>query len=153
MVKNNRYPLVVAADQVEESLLLFKSSKRKEKVLLWLGNITRSKYYVDEVYEPLQISGCDYFRIPEKGMAMLLHKLRISRKMIVAQIHTHPFEAFHSEADSRWAIIRHEGAYSLVLPYFSKTTYLRNFMENVSVYTLNKSNRWIQAKNEMFMMI
>lgn len=153
MAKNKRYPLVITTDKVEESLLIFKSSKKKEKVLLWLGNIDGSKYYVDEVYEPVQISGSDYFWIPEKGMAMLLNKLKLDRKMIVAQIHTHPFEAFHSEADNRWAIIRHEGAYSLVLPYFSKTTYLRNFFDNVSIYTLNKSNRWIQAKTETLVML
>ena len=147
MAKNKRCPLIISKEQVEESLFRFKDSKKKEKVLLWLGHISAGQYYVDEVYQPIQIAGKDYFRIPESGMAVLLDKLKLNRRMIVAQIHTHPFEAFHSESDSYWAIIRHEGAYSLVLPYFAKTTNLSNFLDNVAIYTLNKYNCWIQATN------
>lgn len=138
---------------VEGSLEILKSPPKKERVLLWLGRKQNVPIIVDEVYVPIQITGRDYFRIPEEGMEALLIKLRLSRMMIIAQIHTHPFEAYHSEADNYWAIIRHLGAYSLVLPFFSRTTNLSNFLDNVAVFTMNKMNNWIQVDNDNIMII
>lgn len=132
---------------IEESLSNFRNSHRKEKVILWLGRKVHPYYVVEELYIPIQITDVDYFKIPEVGMISLMGHLRQSRKMIVAQIHTHPFDAYHSEADSNWAIIRHIGAYSLVLPFFSITTDLDNFLDNVVTFVLNESNEWIDVSN------
>jgi len=44
--------------------------------------------------------------------------------MVAAQVHSHPDEAFHSKGDDEWAIVRHEGALSIVVPT-SRGTYLR----------------------------
>jgi hypothetical protein len=124
-----------------------KKSDDKEKVLLWLGKRLEDTYIVEEVFEPTQITDEDFFRVPEYGMSELMDKLRVSRKMIVAQIHTHPFEAFHSLADDTWAIVRHKGAYSLVLPYFASTTNSENFLKNVATFVLDEFNSWIEVDN------
>lgn len=140
--------LKISKNLIEESLIILKNSPRKERVLLWLGRRLDLDYIVDEVYVPIQIVGKDYFRIPEEGMEILLNKLRLSRKMIIAQIHTHPFEAFHSAADNEWAIVRHVGAYSLVLPFFCRTTNINNFSSKVAIFVMTESNNWGEADND-----
>jgi len=37
---------------------------------------------------------------------------------LIAQVHSHPTEAYHSEADDRFAIVTAEGGLSLVVPNF-----------------------------------
>ena len=46
---------------------------------------------------------------------MHLHR---SGLLLLAQVHSHPGEAYHSEADDRYAIVTAEGGYSLVAPDF-----------------------------------
>lgn len=134
--------LKIQKELIEESLNQLKGSPKKEKVILWLGRRLDQNYIVDEVYVPDQITGEDYFIIPENGMDKLMKKLRLNRKMIIAQVHTHPQYAFHSEADDKWAIVRHTGAYSLVLPFFCSTTNINNFLNNVAIFVLDDHNYW-----------
>ena len=137
---------------VQDSITRLKASPSKEKVLLWLGKKSSDGYVVEEVYTPLQITDEDFFHIPEAGMTELMAKLRSTRKMIVAQIHTHPGEAFHSLADDTWAIVRHAGAYSLVLPYFCATTHIGNFKDTVATFVLDKFNSWNKVDNSNIVM-
>lgn len=143
----HRMSLRINSDLITESIDSFKASPTSEKVLLWLGRKSDDCYVVDEVFTPIQVAEEDYFRIPEAGIDELMNKLRATRKIIVAQIHTHPREAFHSFADDKWAIVRHQGAYSLVLPYFCSTTNPENFMETVVTFVLDESNSWGEVDN------
>lgn len=61
---------------------------------------------------------------------------------IAAQVHSHPQEAFHSSADDTWAIVRHEGALSLVVPYFAQRTTDTSFLADQKTYRLDALNRW-----------
>ncbi len=142
-----RMSLRINSALIVESIDSFKTSPATEKVLLWLGRKSDDCYVVDEVFTPIQITDEDYFRIPEEGMDELMNRLRTTRKIIVAQIHTHPREAFHSFADDRWAIIRHQGAYSLVLPYFCSTTNPGNFLDTVATFILDEFNSWVEVDN------
>jgi len=64
---------------------------------------------------------------------------------VASQVHTHPGEAFHSRADDQWAIVRHRGALSVVLPQFAATTTPDSFLLEAAVYQLNSSNAWIRV--------
>jgi len=140
--RKQQMSLEISRALLEETIAELRASPDKEKVILWLGKRGTSEYVVDDIFTPIQITDEDFFRIPEEGMNQLMSHLRNVRKMIVAQIHTHPREAFHSNADDRWAIVRHAGAYSLVLPEFCSTTEKNNFLEMVATFVLNKSNKW-----------
>jgi hypothetical protein len=59
----------------------------------------------------------------------------------VARIHSHPGEAFHSATDDRNPAITHEGAISIVAPFFGLG--LRSGLTNCAVFIL-KSQRWIE---------
>ena len=132
---------------LEDSIRSFKASPYKEKVVLWLGNKNNGLYVVQEVFTPIQITEADYFHIPKEGMSQLMEKLKSSRKMLVAQVHTHPSEAFHSLADDEWAIVRHLGSYSLVIPSFCSLTSAHNFKQHVASFVLSNTNMWEQVDN------
>jgi hypothetical protein len=53
-------------------------------------------------------------------MRALLRTLRKRDEKLVAQIHSHPGEAFHSLGDSQHATSYHQGFISIVLPNFGR---------------------------------
>lgn len=113
-----------------------------ECVVLWLGQEGAQGLEVAEVYRPDQYAEADVFRIPPTSMASLLNVLSSNGLMIAAQVHSHPLEAFHSKADDAWAIVRHLGALSLVLPHFALKTRPASFFTDVKVFQLTAANRW-----------
>jgi hypothetical protein len=129
--------------------ILRKGGERsEERVALWLSSATpRTPATIVEVYEPDQIAEVDFFNLPPASMRALMEHLRSTRRRIVAQIHTHPGRAFHSDVDARWAIIRHVGALSLVLPRFAATTTPENFLEEVMTYEYSPDGEWEHRPN------
>ena len=120
----------------------------EERVALWLASAApRSPAPIADVYEPEQVADVDYFHIPASSMRSLMGHLRSTRRRIVAQIHTHPGRAFHSRADAAWAIIRHVGALSLVLPHFAKSTTPENFLNEVMTYEYDAEGHWAHRPN------
>lgn len=118
--------------------------RRSEGVVLWLGRNEGNTLSICEVYVPDYLAASDFFYIPPPAMSELLGHLGHTETMIAAQVHSHPKDAFHSEADGRWAIVRHEGALSLVLPRFAVDTTAANFMDRVAAFRLNASNAWTE---------
>ncbi|MGO4569976.1 Mov34/MPN/PAD-1 family protein [Rhizobium sp. 2YAF20] len=123
--------------------------RNEERVVLWLGRDRSDLLEVSEVYEPEQNTSIDFFYIPPESMRSLMAHLRKSRMKIVAQLHTHPGRAFHSEADDRWAIIRHVGALSLVLPKFAIDTTVSTFINDVKTFELSTENEWRLVDNHI----
>ncbi len=113
-----------------------------ECVVLWLAKRTADTINVEEVYKPAQVAAADVFRIPRESIAALFDVLRRGGLMVAAQVHTHPKDAFHSAADDRWAIVRHVGALSLVLPHFAQRTTPETFLEDAAVFRLSPDNEW-----------
>jgi hypothetical protein len=109
-----------------------------ETVVLWLG----SSNEVREVYRPEQIVDVDFFRLPGESVRALMGHLRTTRQRVLAQVHSHPGEAFHSRADDKWAIVRHEGALSFVLPEFAAHTDAGTFQDDAAVYRLSAADKW-----------
>jgi hypothetical protein len=122
-------------------------ARSEERVVLWLGPVSgiREPMPVTEVYEPDQIADIDYFKLPPASLRGLMNHLRGARLKILAQVHSHPGRAFHSEADNEWAIIRHVGALSLVLPEFARNTTPANFTEQAVSYRLSGKNEWVRV--------
>jgi len=115
---------------------------RRECVVLWLARRGPASIEVLDAYRPEQTAEIDMFHIPPSGMTELLAVLRERRLMVAAQVHSHPAEAFHSKADDRWAIVRHEGALSLVVPEFALKTSAQNFLLHTRVYRFTAMSQW-----------
>lgn len=136
----------VVADTIE--VLRRGGCRGEERVALWLSSAApRRPAPVIEVYEPDQIAAVDYFRLPPESMRALMRHLSATRRRIVAQIHTHPGRAYHSDVDAEWAIIRHVGALSLVIPRFAKTTTVSNFLRRVMTYEFSPNAEWLWCPN------
>ncbi|MBB6305598.1 Mov34/MPN/PAD-1 family protein [Rhizobium leucaenae] len=113
-----------------------------ERAVLWLGS---GADRIAELYEPRQRTRADQFYFDRLSMQMLLAHLREKRLRVLAQVHSHPGRAFHSEADDEWAIVRHAGALSLVLPRFAQEATVDNFLELAATYVLSTQNQWEEA--------
>lgn len=144
----NDSPVEISSLGIRETVNLLRRAGRRECVLLWLGRRENGVQHIIDVYRPLQNGTIDYFKIPRRGMAALMERLRTQGLYVVSQVHTHPCEAFHSPTDDKWAIVRHNGALSIVLPYFAKSTTVDNFLEQAAVYQLDASNIWNEVPPE-----
>lgn len=120
-------------------------SRECECVVLWLGRRRHDGLIVERAYRPLHQARVDEFHIPSQGMAALHLELRRNRLMVAAQVHSHPHEAFHSLADDRWAVVRHEGALSLVVPHFAGRTRVDNFLEQAKVFRFSSKAEWLEV--------
>jgi proteasome lid subunit RPN8/RPN11 len=125
--------------------LLEAGERRCECVVLWLARRNGGVISVEDAYLPPQTAEADMFHIPPAGMSALYAELRRRRLLVAAQVHSHPREAFHSKADDRWAIVRHEGALSLVVPNFASGTTLLNFLDKTKVYQFSALAEWIEV--------
>lgn len=141
-------PVEIAAAEIRNTIALLRRAGQRECVLLWLGRREDGVQRIVTVYHPLQESARDYFEIPRRGMAALMEHLRSERLYVVSQVHTHPCEAFHSAADDKWAIVRHLGALSIVLPEFATSTTTENFLEQAAIFQLHDENGWNQLEAE-----
>ena len=145
----NINPVEISSLQIGETIALLQEAGRQECILLWLGRRANGLQRIIDVYKPLQEADRDYFEIPRRGMALLMERLRTQGLYVVSQVHTHPGLAFHSHADDKWAIVRHIGALSIVLPFFAENTTVENFRQEAAVFQLDSCNHWneVASKN------
>jgi len=139
--------LHVPATILADSLAILKASPDAERVILWLGHQTAA-FEVREIFMPLQITRRRQFTVTPDGMRELYEKIKASRLQVVAQLHTHPQQAFHSQADDDWAIVRHLNAYSIVLPDFCQDIDIGSFHQNAATFVLTIENEWVQVSNQ-----
>jgi len=128
---------------VASTVTELRASTDTERVVLWLGERMADQIVVRDVFVPVQYSCADFFHIPPRGMDELLRNLRARRLMVAAQVHTHPEAAFHSWADDQWAIVRHTGALSLVVPRFCQDTTSDTFVRDALVYRLSENDQFV----------
>lgn len=143
--------LLYPASVITETLRFLQASGQKscEGIVLWLGGREGSNINIKVVYEPAHRAEADVFHIPPNSMLQLKEYLRKNRLFIAAQVHSHPSEAFHSRADDQWAIVRHAGALSIVLPRFALQTTPATFFDHAATFKLSETNRWEQLSNQM----
>jgi hypothetical protein len=56
---------------------------------------------------------------------------------LIAQVHSHPAEAYHSAADDRYAIVTADGGFSLVVPNFGRAP---SDLSSWAVYRLTRGD-------------
>jgi proteasome lid subunit RPN8/RPN11 len=140
--------LVVNEKAIVNTLEILQRAGRRhsEGVALWLGDRGDQTDLVRVVYEPIHHADADHFHIPPHGIDALMRALEPEGLSVVAQVHSHPALAFHSPADDEWAIVRHVGAFSIVLPNFGARTELDTFCSHALTFRLSSGNRWCEVK-------
>jgi hypothetical protein len=133
----------VPASLVEATIIELRAggAALKERLVLWAGH-PGPRAQVSSVIVPPQEADIDFFHVPPAGMREVFDALRPNRLAILAQVHSHPEDAFHSSADDDWAIVRYVGALSIVLPYFASTASATNFLEQAAIFVLSSYDVW-----------
>lgn len=117
---------------------------RQEIVALWVGERGLRVKRVRGVWLPGQTVGGIGFVV--SGDELFAMNMKLYRKgwKYIAQLHTHPGEAFHSEIDNEYPIITQEGSYSIVFPNFALDS---KGLEKCRVYRL-QTGIWILMSKE-----
>ena len=95
-----------------------------EGMALWVGVQDGARFAIREAIVPEQqgIRGDHGLMVSVPGAE--LHRINLhlfkSGLRLLAQIHTHPTEPYHSEMDDEYAIATALGAFSLVVPDFAR---------------------------------
>ena len=94
-----------------------------EAVVLWVGTVDdETSATVRAAVRPGQTAvrgdqGCAV-EVPPEALSALISALP-PEVFVLARIHTHPGEAYHSPVDDTNMLIAHEGAVSIVVPDFA----------------------------------
>jgi hypothetical protein len=120
----NRLELPPGLLEQTASVLQRFGAEGNEGFLLWVGDIKGTVGRVRGSIVPPQNSiqsenGVGYFVTGDTLFAVNRY-LSEHRLRLLAQVHSHPTEAYHSEADDAYAIVTAEGGFSVVVPYFGR---------------------------------
>jgi proteasome lid subunit RPN8/RPN11 len=96
------------------------NAQHHEGVALLLGHSHGGTALAIHSVRPRASTGRGHFQIPAGEMARVIALATDLDLHIVAQVHTHPGEAFHSDGDEEGANIRYEGLFSLVIPEYGR---------------------------------
>jgi hypothetical protein len=112
-----------------------------EGVVLWPGKLSGGICVIGDPLIPSQITGRLFFRIPQAEAFRIIQLVSELGLVIPIQIHSHPEEAFHSDADDEYAFIRHENAISIVVPEFANFP-TSQFLVKARFFRLHTGNEW-----------
>ena len=119
-----------------------------ESVALFAGRSKEHFFFIEETIIPKHTSyrleeGLFYTLDSDElyRLNVMLHKNGLK---LIAQIHSHPGSAYHSEADDQNAIATKVGSVSIVVPDFAFGPVT---LDNCAVYRLSENNKWLQLSN------
>jgi hypothetical protein len=114
-----------------------------EGMVLWVGQQQDTLFHVTQLIVPKQRG----LRTPDGLCAVVdgdelarlnMHLYRNSLDL-VAQVHTHPGGAYHSETDDKYAIATTIGCFSIVIPNFAVQDFA---LAQCAVYRVDSAGRW-----------
>ncbi len=113
-----------------------------EGVALWVGKFDGSDFVVTETVIPKQqgISSDNglLYVVGEAELRRLNCWLYDNQLRLVAQLHSHPGRAYHSDTDDAYPIMTTQGGFSLVVPNFAAGLPL---LRNCAIFRLEQ-HQW-----------
>jgi hypothetical protein len=111
---------------------------------LWVGRQVGPRFHVTATVVPKQTH-----KRTADGLCVILpgdalHELNVrlykEQLSLIAQIHSHPGRAYHSDTDDAYAIATTVGCFSIVVPYFARDDF---DISRVATYRLDEKARWM----------
>lgn len=141
--------VTVPEEVAEEShaFLRRRGFQEVEAVALWVGQADGTTFKVEEAIIPKQTAhrtsmGLCYTVSPEE-----LHRINVrlheAGMQIIAQLHSHPREAYHSELDDDLPIATTVGCLSLVIPDFAREPFS---LKLCAIYRLLPGQGWTRLR-------
>jgi len=94
-----------------------------EGMALWVGTVAGPAAKITEVIIPEQQGHRTDHGLAVSVSGDELHQINVhlykTKQRLIAQVHSHPTEAFHSTMDDRYAIATALGSFSIVVPDFA----------------------------------
>ena len=120
-----------------------------EGVALWAGHLDAATFTVKHTVIPKQTP----LRLPTGLLYVVdeaeLHRLNVwlyrSRLTLVAQIHSHPTVAYHSDIDDMYPIVTAVGGLSIVVPNFARGAL---DLSSWAVFRLTEHGEWCELSWE-----
>lgn len=139
--------VLVPQASVDEAMLWMRQAgeKRCEGIALWAGTAEGSTVTVRRTIIPDQRA----FR-SEDGVCVIADDIFLSTLnrwlyanglRLIAQLHSHPSEAYHSSADDENAIVTTNGALSIVVPDFARAPF---DVLTAAVYRKEPRRGWVR---------
>jgi hypothetical protein len=137
--------LVVPQSIADETQKFLRAAGRlgNEGMVLWVGKGEDDLFHVTDLLIPKQKG----IRTREGVCVVVdtdeMHRINVelfkSGLRLIAQVHSHPTHAYHSETDDEFAIATTVGCFSLVVPDFGA----RDFdLSECAVYRLSEVGQW-----------
>ena len=125
-----------------------------EGFALWAGMREGDVFQVTECIIPAQ-SGLRYedgvcVRVDGDELYRLSVHLYEAELQLVAQLHSHPGSAYHSDTDDAFPIATTAGAFSLVIPDFATAPFA---LDRCAIYRLIPGEGWVELCGEALSII
>ena len=104
-------------------------------------------FEIKEVWIPKQENTMISYYIPDIDVHNINVKLNKNKYSAIAQLHTHPGDAFHSLVDDEHTILSLPGSFSIVIPNYGNIPI--NAIDDWIVYRLLNGQWTLQTKNKV----
>ncbi len=135
---------------LEETLKEFKEYGKEdlEAFAIWVGLEENNAFKIKEVWIPTQYNTMSSYFVPDIDVHTINVDLNKKKYSAIAQLHSHPGDAFHSCVDDSYSILTIPGSFSIVVPDFGYISF-RDSLNDMVVYRL-LDNKWVlQSKNRV----
>jgi hypothetical protein len=117
-----------------------------EGMALWAGSRSGNAFRVQHAIIPKQRGIRSDHGIAVAVGPEELHRINVwlfqNKVSLVAQIHSHPGAAYHSDTDDSYALVAKEGALSIVVPNFARDGFI---IPRCAVYRLSAIGHWTEV--------
>lgn len=144
--------LLIPASVLQTTLYGLSLGRDREMLCYWLGAVLppdargRTRGMVTTAAFPRIESGYAAFRLLEGQMGQITDWCAANDVWVLAQVHTHPTDEPHSEADECWPASHRKGFLSIVIPFFAQFATLRE--PQWRLHQLVGDGRWLDAEPE-----
>lgn len=139
--------LLVTANALDDlaAALAKSQQQRHEGVAYLLGRTDGAITLAIAVFAPEARTTAGSFHVSPRAMVACMQAAAQFELQVVAQVHTHPGQAFHSDGDVEGAKIRYPGYVSLVLPEFGR--HLPS-LAGAAAYQWQKPHGWVALSDD-----
>ena len=115
--------------------------KRDEGIAFLFGFSKGSVTLAVSSFRPTATTSSGSFAVGLNAMAACVRAAARHRLQVVAQVHTHPGRAYHSEGDLAGARNRYAGYASIVIPNYGD---MLPSLEGVAAFIFSEAGEWIE---------
>ncbi|WP_192250286.1 Mov34/MPN/PAD-1 family protein [Mesorhizobium caraganae] len=144
--------LLVTTDALQDLMaaLVRSQQQRHEGIAYLLGRTDGAVTLAVAVFAPEARTTAGSFHVPPRAMVSCMQAAARFELQVVAQVHTHPGQAYHSDGDVEGAKIRYPGYGSLVLPDYGR--FLPS-LAGAAAYLWQKPHGWIELSDDDIIII